>query len=371
MKILQITFGLSPGGAERLVVDLSNELVKEHEVVLMTLLDDKAEPEKSQFYLFDLDKKVQYKNLGIKKGGGFSWKVLWKIYKAMKREHADVIHIHVHGVVNFCIVGILLLCWKTIIIQTIHTDFKAGHSTRVYRFLFKTIGRLHKMRWAALSQSNYNDIMAAYPYLLCRRIDNGRAPMLPTQRFNDVKEEIDGYKKTEQTKVFLHVARCVAVKNQKMLVTAFNAFKEKCYDAVLLVIGADFDSKEGEEIKAMSCGDIHFLGTRRNIADYMLNADCFCLSSLYEGLPITILEALLSGVPVVSTPVKGALDVVKDDETGIISRDFTEKAYSEALEKAFSNLDTLRKRAQEEKEISPYIIKNCAKQYVEFYNQKV
>lgn len=67
MKILQITFGLNPGGAERFVVDLSNELVKKHEVILLTLMDDQLEPEKAQFYRFDLNKRVQYKNLGIKR----------------------------------------------------------------------------------------------------------------------------------------------------------------------------------------------------------------------------------------------------------------------------------------------------------------
>jgi len=368
MKILQVTFGLTPGGAERFVVDLSNELVKEHEVVLMTLIDDQVEPEKSQFYLFDLNEKVKYKNLGIKKGGGFSMKVLWKVYKAMKQEKADVIHLHVHGVVNFCVLGIVFLCWKTKIVQTIHTDFKVGHSTPLYKVMFRTIGRIHKMRWVALSQSNYKDMVSTYPYLLCSRIDNGRAPMIPTASFSEVKNEVDSYKKTEETKIYLHVARCVAVKNQKMLVTAFNYFRTLGHDAVLLIIGADFDTDAGEQIKEVAKDGVFFLGTRKNIADYMLNADAFCLSSLYEGLPITILEALLSGVPVISTPVKGALDVVKDGETGIISKDFTEEEYVKALNKAINSLDYLKANSIAEKDSSPYTIQACAKKYVSFYN---
>lgn len=370
MRILQITFNLSPGGAERLVVDLSNELVKRHEVVLMTLNDDKVEPENTQFYRCDLDERIQYKNLGIKKGGGFSFKVLWRVYRAMKNENADVIHLHVNSIVNFCILGILLLCRKSIIVQTIHTDFKVGHSTPLYKVLFRTIGRMHKMRWVALSQSNYKDMMNCYPYLLGRRIDNGRAPMAPTAKFHQVIDEIRGFKTSSNTKIFLHVARCVKVKNQKMLVNAFNHFVEKKYDATLLIIGANFDSEEGCVIKGIAGDKIHFLGTRKNIADYMLNADCFCLSSSYEGLPITILEAMLSGVPVVSTPVKGALDVIKDGETGIISKDFTEDSYVAALEKAYMSLDILHTKSMSEKDNSPYTIKECAKKYEDFYLEK-
>ena len=46
MKILEVTFYLASGGAERLLVDLSNELSQNHEVVLLTLKDDTVEPEK-------------------------------------------------------------------------------------------------------------------------------------------------------------------------------------------------------------------------------------------------------------------------------------------------------------------------------------
>ncbi len=369
MKILQVTFNLTPGGAERFVVDLSNELVKENEVVLLTLMDDKVEQEKRLFYLFDLDKRVEYKNLGIQRGGGFRLKVLWKVFKAMERENADVIHLHVHSIVNFSIVGIVLLCWRTTIVQTIHTDFKVGHSSAIYKFLFRTIGRMHKMRWAALSETNYKEMVSAYPFLLCRRIDNGRAPMVPSFLFDDVRREVEGYKETINSRVFLHVARCVPLKNQTMLVAAFNRFREMGNDAVLLIIGADFETALGQGIQKMAGKGIYILGTRKNIADYMLNADCFCLSSDYEGLPITVLEAILSGVPVVSTPVKGVLDVIKDGETGVISNDFSEQSYIDALGKAMTSLDILQKNASVAKENSPYTIAACANNYLDFYKE--
>ena len=50
MKILQISFSLSSGGAERFVVDLSNELGKTNDVTLLTLKDDKVDVENRNFY---------------------------------------------------------------------------------------------------------------------------------------------------------------------------------------------------------------------------------------------------------------------------------------------------------------------------------
>lgn len=52
----------------------------------------------------------------------------------------------------------------------------------------------------------------------------------------------------------------------------------------------------------------------------MLNADIFCLSSNFEGMPITLLEASLAGLPAVSTPVCGAVDLIKDGVNGFLSK---------------------------------------------------
>ena len=65
MKILQITIFLAPGGAERFVVDLSNELSKNNDVTLMTLKDDSVDSKNRNFYKCDLSSRVKYLNLGL------------------------------------------------------------------------------------------------------------------------------------------------------------------------------------------------------------------------------------------------------------------------------------------------------------------
>lgn len=54
MKIIELQFNLSSGGAERFTVDLSNQLSNTDDVTLITLKDDKVEPEKRCFYKFNI-----------------------------------------------------------------------------------------------------------------------------------------------------------------------------------------------------------------------------------------------------------------------------------------------------------------------------
>lgn len=365
MKILEVTFNLAAGGGERFMVDLSNEFAKTHEVVVLTLKDDKLEPEKRQFYKNDLSAKIIYKNLGL--GKGYNLKMLWKVYRAIADEQPDVVHLHLHGVPMYCILAICLLNRKTKFYQTIHSDIYNGYTNRFYRFLIRTFGYRDLMGFIALSDKNYVDLIVEYPDVKATCIVNGRAPIEPTVKFDEVKEEIQGYKKDNNSKVFIHIARCNPVKNQQLLISSFNKLIADGYNVDLIIVGDLFDSELGVSLKTQACDRIHFIGTRNNISDYMLNSDVFCLSSSFEGMPITMLEASLAGVPIVSTPVCGALDLIVDGKNGIKSVDYTEDSYYDALVYSLENYDKLRKYSLNYKNKSSYTIEACAKKYLDFF----
>ena len=61
---------------------------------------------------------------------------------------------------------------------------------------------------------------------------------------------------------------------------------------------------------------VRFLGFREDVADYIAAADAFCLSSIWEGVPLAAQEAILLGTPVVATAVGGMREVVEDGITG-------------------------------------------------------
>jgi glycosyltransferase involved in cell wall biosynthesis len=63
---------------------------------------------------------------------------------------------------------------------------------------------------------------------------------------------------------------------------------------------------------------VHFLGFRPDVADYVAAADIFCLSSVWEGVPLAAQEAILLGTPVVATRVGGMPELIEDGVSGLL-----------------------------------------------------
>lgn len=365
MRIVEVLFTLESGGAERFVVDLSNELSKTNDVTLLTLKDDRKDSDKRNFYKFDLSDRVKYVNVGL--SDRFRMNTLWNVYKAIKDLKPDVVHLNAKTSFQFCALAILLLSSKVKFVETIHNDLHNGYTTLPNKFMFNVFGRFKRMTYVALSATNYNEMAHYYPYCKFELIVNGRSELKPTKLLKAVGKEVDSYKKNKDTKVFLHIARCNSQKNQGLLIDSFNEFQRGNGNAILLIIGAGFDSQEGRILKEKAGENIHFLGTRTNVSDYMFCSDIFCLSSLFEGMPITLIEASLAGVPCVSTPVCGSVDIIQNGVNGVLSKGFTVGEYVEALKVATSNFSELKKNAELLKENNPYTMELCAKKYIQVF----
>ena len=365
MKIIEVLYNLQNGGAQRLVVDLSNEMSLQHEVVLLTLKDDTIMPERRNFYKFDLSDRVQYENLGL--GDGFSFDALFKIYRYLNSVKADVVHIHGEGMPAYFVLPLYMGCGKTKFYQTIHSDLHNGYDTGFMRFTINTMGRIGRLKFVCLSPKNYEDFKTKYPKSFFRCIVNGRAPILPTSEFHNTKHEMLGYRLNKNSRLYLHIASCNEVKNQKLLISSFNEIVKKGINADLVIIGKDYDTERGIALQKMACKRVHFIGQRKNIADYVLNADIFCLSSNYEGMPISLIEASLAGLPAVSTPVCGAVDIIENNVNGMLAVDHTEKEYIKALIYVYENYDRLRENALTMKNNSPYTIKECSQKYISYF----
>jgi glycosyltransferase involved in cell wall biosynthesis len=65
-------------------------------------------------------------------------------------------------------------------------------------------------------------------------------------------------------------------------------------------------------------GRVRFLGVRRDVAELMSAADGYVLSSAWEGMPVVLLEAGATGIPIVATAVGGNREVVLDGRTGFL-----------------------------------------------------
>lgn len=363
MKIIEIVTSLASGGAERFVVDLSNELSKNNEVVLIILKNDAKS--NYGFYRKEVLDRIKYINLGFDDGRKLSY--LWKVYKIIKKENPQIVHLH--SVTQYCAIAVLLLHNKIKFFQTVHNDIKRIGNILYYKLAFRIFGKLGWMKFITISKTNHVDMCNYYPKCENVLIYNGRCPQQKTELFTTVQAEVNLLKKTENTIVFIHVARCAEQKNQKLLIDSFNRLIKKQVDAILLIIGDNFDSKEGKVLQAEACSDIHFLGVRSNIFDYLLCSDIFVLSSIYEGMPISLIEAMQAGVAILSTPVCGVIDVVKSGVNGVISSGFDECSFYRAMQDIATNKNKYLSAAKTKEFVGSFSIKETALQYIKWFKK--
>ena len=114
--------------------------------------------------------------------------------------------------------------------------------------------------------------------------------------------------------------RMTAVKRTRDLVDALVALRARGVDACLLLVG-DGSDRETLEAYASERGvarELFFLGYQKEVGDWYALADAVVLTSVNEGTPVSIIEALAAGRPVVTTDVGGVGDVVRDGVDGYL-----------------------------------------------------
>ncbi len=361
MKIVQLIYSLSSGGAERFVVSLANQLANDgHEVVLCMLLDDRIE--KYTFNKHFLSSGVKFVSLRFSEG--FSLTKVIKVERFIKSEAPDIVHCHLN-VIPYIFRLAFFKKGSIRFIHTIHNIAEKASGIKLQKYINRFFYKSNLIIPVAISDKCKESFMKFNSFSSIDVVENGCIPIVPSTSFDTIKCEIDEMKNNPETKVFIHVARCHPQKNQKMLIEAFNVLSKRKVDFILIIIGAGFDSDDGIKLKQKACSEIYFLGEKQNVGDYLLCSNAFCLSSIYEGMPISLLEAMSCGVVPICTSVGGIPDAIEDGRTGYLSENLSLDAYIDAI------LKYLKKPINKDNIINVfnkrYSIKECAKKYLEVY----
>ena len=119
--------------------------------------------------------------------------------------------------------------------------------------------------------------------------------------------------------VILFVGRLTAVKRPDRLIEAMALVLEQRSDVVLAIAGEGDLLEETRRLAEPLGPSVRFLGWQRDITALYAAADCMVLTSDNEGMPVTLIEAAMAGIPSVTTDAGSAREVVLDGVTGIVT----------------------------------------------------
>lgn len=172
-------------------------------------------------------------------------------------------------------------------------------------------------------------------------------------------------------KIILSVAELHERKGQKHLIAAMKTVLSDFPNVKLALVGEGKCRKFYEKIASELNGRIIFLGRRREIPKLMAAADIFVLPSEREAFGLVLLEAAVSGLPVVAANVGGIAEIVENNKTGILVEPKNPAALADAIKEILANPAKaleLVKNAKEKTEIH-FSAKTMAQKTAEVYEE--
>ena len=278
----------------------------------------------------------------------------FRLARLIRKLRPDVVHTHTAkaGAVGRTAA---LLAWprRPVVVHTFHGHVLRGYfgtgGTLVFRAIETLLARASD-RLIAVSPEVRDELVALHvaPRERFSVVRLG-IELEPRVRFDGDPDEVRRRHGIPEGKFVVGwFGRMTAVKRTDDLLTMLAGVRERGVDALLLLVG-DGDDRERLEQRAHDLGlarSCLFLGYQEDVAPWYAICDAVVLTSASEGTPVTIIEALAAGRPVVATKVGGVPDVVDEGETGFLVRPHDTHALAERLEILAG--DPVRRRAMGE-----------------------
>lgn len=356
MKIIQVMpfFGL--GGAEIMCENLVYELTKMgHEVIVLSLYDRQTAITQ-RFAEANID--VRYLN----KKSGFDISMYKKLRDIFKHEKPDVIHTHIYTTKYVFPVAAKL---KIRVVHTVHS-IATKEMPKMSRMLNKFFYKHFDVIPVALSEAVKKTIVEEY------RLNPSNVPVVLNGIDLTKCRTKTSYERRGAFRI-VHVGSFIEVKNHTGLVEAFEIFHSKHPDSELHLIG---DGVKRPQIEQMvfekGLADyVKFYGFQSNVHSYLSDMDVFTLPSLYEGVPMSIVEAMGTGLPIVATAVGGVPDMLTNDENALII-DNNNEAISCAFETYYKDPELRKRHGEKAKErSSAFSAATMAQKYEGIYSLKI
>jgi len=196
------------------------------------------------------------------------------------------------------------------------------------RLLMRAVARTADLLIAVSPQQLERLRSLGFPASRIRIIPNAVEPLVPSVPREAKRNELGI---ADDEVVALLAADLRPVKNGELFVDAVSRARLRDPRLRAFIAGGGTDYDAVAAAAARSGGAVEMLGPRGDIADLMNAADIACLSSRTEALPISLIEAMSLGKPIVATRVGGIPEIVADDETGVLVPPNDAESFAEAL----------------------------------------
>jgi len=181
---------------------------------------------------------------------------------------------------------------------------------------------------------------------------------------------------SDKDKILLFVGSLKPVKGTRYLVEAMSIIGQKSNDIRLLVVGDGEERQmlEGLVAKLNLSQRVSFAGQVPNevVPQYMVAADIFVLPSLSEGFPVTFLEAIASGLPIIATKVRGTPEIVAEGENGFLVSSQDSEKLAERILFLFENRELRERMGRNNREKARrYSWEDIAKKLEQVYTKAI
>ncbi len=280
------------------------------------------------------------------------WRAFWKIYKIICQEKPDIVHTHTAkagalGRAAACLYKVKGLRCK--VVHTFHGHVLHGYFGGIKTWFFIRVEKILAL---------FTDKIITVSQTLKKELVEGFG-IAPGEKFEVVElgfelEELLGLPVGEAGRCVNIgiVGRLAPIKNHKMLMRIASSIvqrAERMAGNIRFVIIGDGELRHELERYAEELGIkemVEFVGWVKDLKKIYEELDIVVLTSLNEGTPVSIIEAMAAGRPVVASDVGGVKDIIKDGESGYLVGSGDEKDFSERLMELINDAEKRRRFGQ-------------------------
>ncbi|MFI8687964.1 glycosyltransferase family 4 protein [Rossellomorea sp. NPDC077527] len=309
MKIIQfITRMDDVGGAQVHVLDLSLSLMGAgHEVIVLSMGSGPVTDELQKNGI----RCEELTHLQLKINPMQDWLALNELCKWLKRLKPDILATHSSKA------GMLgRMAGKICRVPTVFTAhgwaFSEGvpeRKRRVYTILERYAGKISN---GIITVSDYDHQLA-----LKHRIIHESKMQTIHNSVPDVPENLRRNPLGSIPKLIM-VARFASPKDHRFLLMALESMRELSWELDLVGDGPLMKDIKDMVARSSIAHRVHFLGNRRNIPELLADSHLFVLISRHEGLPISVIEAMRAGLPIVASDVGGLRELIEEGKNGFL-----------------------------------------------------